>query len=826
MSTIVLSIASEVRRTVRSLLRHPAFTAAAVVTLALGIGATTAIFSVVYGVLIKPLPYPDADRLVSVRHTAPGFVTGLLGTADSMFVTYNQESRVFEQLGPWGEIGALALTGIGEPEQIRGVAVGDGALQALGVQPVLGRWFTAADHESGAEGIDAVILSYGLWQRHFAGDPSVLGRRLALNSEPGLVVGVMPAGFQFLSLTPDVIRASRRNPGQPLTLGNLNSAGIARLKSGATLAEANADLARLIPIWLDAWPEPRPGYREAVIGWRIAPAVRSLQEEVVGGVAGMLWLLMGTVGAVLLVACANIANLLLARADARRQELAIRATLGAGRGRIAAELLRESFVLGALGGAVGLGLAFAGLEVLAAFAPANLPRVEDIGVGPAVLAFAVAASLVSSLMFGAIPAVKHAFGSDSLLGVATRGASASRERNHTRGALIIAQVAFALVLLVGAGLMIRTFLALTAVDPGFKDPGNVQIARIWIPPALILDAERYTRLYREVGERLAALPGVEAAGFGGGVPGGGGTLGGPSFGGATIFVEDRPEASGSLTVSPGDVSPGYFEALGTRFVAGRDLAWADVDAGRNVTLVSENLARELWGEPQAALGKRIRRNASDPWREIVGVTQDVYYSLYQPAPRSAYQPIAPARNGLRTTTYVVRSERAGTESLAHEIRQTVWASNPDLTVYEVRTLQQHYSDSLARTSFMLVLLAIAGVMALFLSVVGIYGVISYIVSQRTREIGIRLALGAQARSVQRMFVREGLVVATVGVAIGLTAAVALSRWLTSFLFEVRPLDAPTYVAVLGVLFVAVSLATYLPARRAAKLDPVETLRAE
>jgi predicted permease len=812
---------------VRALWRRPGFTAAAVLTLALGVGATTAIFSVVYGVLLKPLPYPDADRLVSVRHATPGLTTGLSGIAASMYVTYAQENRVFEHLGSWGELGALALTGLGEPEQISGVVVGDGTLQALGVQPVLGRWFTADEHTAGAEGGDPVILSYGMWQRRFGGDPAVLGRALALDAVPAQVVGVMPAGFRFLGLTPDIIRPDRPRSSRPLTLGYLNAPGIARLKPGVTLADANADLARLLPIWLDAWPEGRPGFREEVVGWRIVPAVRSLQEEVVGGVAGMLWVLMGTVGAVLLVACANIANLLLARADGRRHELAIRAALGAGRARIAGELFRESFVLGALGGVVGLALAYAGLQLLPAFAPPNLPRVEDIGVGPAVLAFALVASLVSSLLFGAIPAVKHTLRSDSLLGVGTRSASATRERNRTRSALIVVQVAFALVLLVGAGLMIRTFLALIAVDPGFRQPETVQLARIWIPPARF-DAERGTTIYREILERIAALPGVSAAGYGCDVPGGGPTLGGPARG-IAISVEDRPDLGQSLQVNTGGGSPGCFEALGTRFVAGRDLEWADVDQRRPVTLVSENLARELWGEPQAALGKRIRSNASGPWLEIVGVTQDIYYSLYQPAPRSMYQPTAPVRgvrDVLLTTNYVIRSERSGTESLVNEIRQAVWASNPDLTVYEVHTLQQHYSSSLARTSFMLVLLAIAGVMALFLSVVGIYGVISYIVSQRTREIGIRLALGAQARSVRRMFVRQGLAVAMIGVAVGLGAAVALSRWLTSFLFEVQPLDLPTYVAVLGLLLTTVSLAAYVPARRAAAVDPAQTLRAE
>jgi len=835
MSTNLLSIASEFRRTVRRLLRHRAFTTAAVLTLALGIGATTAIFGVVYGVLIKPLPYPNADRLVSVRHAAPGSPAPVQGFSESQYVTYREASRAFEAMGLWSDSGR-ALTGLGDPEQVRVLTVTHGTLQALGVQPALGRWFVDAEHSPGAGAPASVIVSYAFWQRHFGGDESVLGRTLALDGRSYEIVGIMPQGFKFLDLKPqpDVIDAMRIGATEirrcaecapsPLGLGFLNYGGLARLKDRVTLAEATADVARMLPIWLDAWPA-RPDQREAIGNWRLAPLLTPLKDEVVGGVADMLWLLMATVGAVLLIACANIANLLLARADARRHELAIRAALGAGRGRIAGELFRESFVLGALGGAVGLALAYAGLQLLAAFAPPNLPRVEDIGVGPAVLAFAVAASLVSSLLFGAIPAVKHALRNDSLLGVAARGASASRERNRTRGALIVVQVAFALVLLVGSGLMIRTFLALTAVDPGFRQPETVQLARIWIPPALF-DAERGTVVYREILERIAALPGVSAAGYGCSVPGGGPALGGPR--GIPIFVEDRLDPQ-SLTVITEAPSPGCFEALGTRFVAGRDLTWADVDGGRPVTLVSENLARAVWGEPLAALDKRIRTNASGPWLEIVGVTQDLYYSLYQPAPRSMHQPIVlvrGVRDVLLGTNYVIRSDRAGTESLANEIRQAVWASNPGLTVYEVRTLQDRYSDSLARTSFMLVLLAIAGLMALFLSVVGIYGVISYIVSQRTREIGIRLALGAQQQAVKRMFVRHALAVAGIGIALGVGGAVTFSRSLASLLFDVRPLDLPTYVAVLVILLAAVFLAAYLPARRAANLDPVETLRAE
>ena len=820
-------IGRDLHYSLRALARRPSFTFAAVSTLALGIGATTAIFAVVYGVLIKPLPYPNSGELVSVRHTASGHPFGLsgalLGTADSMYVTYREENRVFEHIGLWSD-SERTLTGLGEPERIRTLSVTQGTLQALGVQPVLGRWFSDEEHTSAALGPDPVILSHAFWQRRFGGDESALGRTLSLDDRPSQVVGIMPPGFRFLNLTPqpDVISATRIDRSR-LTLDNLNSNGLARLKRGVTIADASADAARMLPIWLDAWPASAAA-RETVAGWRVTPAFRPLKDEVVGNVGGMLWTLMGSVGAVLLIACANIANLLLARADARRRELAIRAALGAGARRIAGEFLCESLVLGAIGGAVGLELAYAGLVLLAAFAPANLPRVDDIAVGPPVLAFAAISALVSSLLFGSIPAVKHALRSDALLRSGARDASANRERNRTRNGLIIVQVAFALVLLVGAGLMIRTFGALIAIEPGFTDPEHVQFARIFVPPTVIREPERYNRAYRDILDRIAALPGVTAVGWGDVPLVGRGSL-------VAISVEDRPNVAGESlpTRRFASVSPGYFEALGTRVVAGEDITWADIEAARKVALVSENLARELWGEPQAAIGKRIRvRTRTDPgaWSEIIGVTQDVYQDgLYQRPPAIVYYPLMMDGNQ-RAVTYAIRSDRAGTERLTNQVRQAVWATHPDLAVFDVRTLQEVYSGSLAQTSFMLVLLAIAGAMALVLSIVGIYGVISYVVSQRSREIGIRLALGAQVAAVKWMFVVYGLAVATVGIAAGLAAAVAFSRWMTSLLFEVQPLDPVTYLAVVGLLLSAVSLAAYVPARRAATIDPMMTLRAE
>ncbi len=838
------SLSSDLRRTARGLLRHPGFTAAAVLTLALGLGATTAIFGVVYGVLLKPLPYPDAHELVSLRHTAPGFAANFGGTPDdafglgeSMYVTYREENRVFEHVALFNN-SERTLTGLGEPEQLRVLAVADGTLQALGVQPALGRGFSDAEYTLGAaEGSDPVIVSYAFWQRRLGGEESALGRAFSLDTRPVQVVGIMPPGFRFLDLQPqpDVISAIGTDGSQiamttasnpyTLRLAPPNFAGFARLKDGVTLEEANADVARLLSLWLDAWPSGQRS-REEVAGWGFTPALKPLQTDIVGSVAGMLWVLMGTVGAVLLIACANIANLLLARADARRQELAIRTALGAGRRRIAGELMRESVVLGAIGGVAGVGLAHAGLRLLAAFAPPNLPRTGDIAISAPVLAFAAVTALIASLAFGSIPAIKHAFGGDTRLGA--RGATATPERNRTRSVLIVVQVALALVLLVGAGLMIRTSQALSSVDPGFRDPGDIQATRIFIPFAAIRDSERYSRVYREALERIAALPGVTAAGYGYayGVPlEGGGSTG-------TISVDGRSNAAGELLPIRRflSASPGYFEALGTRLIAGRHLEWADIEDRRTVALVSASLARELWGEPQAAIGQQIRSTSllggAAFSHEIIGVTQDVYQDgQHRPPPSTVYTPLITEGTDLRGVTYAIRSDRAGAESFADEVRQAIWASHPDIVV-TVRTMQDVYSASLARTSFMLVLLAIAGTMALFLSVVGIYGVISYIVSQRTREIGIRLVLGAKPPGVKRIFVVYGLTVAIIGMVVGLAAAAGLTRFLASQLFQVRPLDLPTYVAVVGVLLAAVSLAAYLPARRAANLDPAETLRAE
>jgi predicted permease len=837
------SVGRDMRYALRGLAQRPTFTFAAVLTLALGIGATTAIFSVVYSVLIKPLPYPNADELVRIRYRAASVANSAFGGSEpSMYFTYRDENRTFAGLGFWQESSAT-LSGLGEPERVRALQIMQGTLQALGVQPMRGRGFMEAEHGPAIEGPLPVILSHAFWQRRFGGDEAVLGRKLsiddALNGSgtlpltgPAQVVGIMPAEFRFLDVTsqPDVILAVRLDPAAQTILGNFSTQTFARLKRGVTPDEARADLERMWGIWLDAWPLFPGLTRETIERFGMTPIVRPLKDDMVGDVASTLWVLMGAIGAVLLVACANIANLMLVRADARRQEFAVRAALGAVPARIARELLIESLVIGAAGGALGLVLAHLGLEALVANAPSNLPRLQEIAVYPPVLAFTVAVSLASTVLFGSITALKHALHIDTSKTLAARGSSASRERSATRSALVVAQVALALVLVVSAALMIRTFQALRDIDPGFSDPATTQTLRVWIPTALIPDPKQYTRVEHEILDQLAALPGVASAGFANLLPLEGGYDNGPMLvEGLTLATDDTAQARRRKFVSPG-----YFEAMGTRIIAGRDITWSDIESGGHVALISEDFARELAAEPAGALGKRIRVPvATDAWREVIGVVQGVHETgLHEQAPSFVYYPTLVENMygtrllGRSAVAFVIRSERAGTASLVEEIRRAVRSVNASIPITQERTMQDLSADSVARTSFTLVMLAIAGGMALLLGVIGIYGVIAYVVSQRTREIGIRSALGAEPRQIKKMFLLHGLTLSGAGVVVGLVVAAALGRSMSSLLFGIEPLDPAAYVAAIGVILAAAALASYLPARRAATIDPIETLRAE
>jgi predicted permease len=831
----------------RGMRHNLTFTMVVVLTLALGIGANTAVFSVLNSILLKPLSYPRAEELVALRQIAPGAVgsssSDRLSLSPSMYLTYAEQNRVFQSLGVWTST-ISTVTGLAEPEQVRVILISDGVLQALNVAPVAGRWLLPEDQIGATRpppsvfmATTTIMLGYGYWQRRFGGDRSVIGRTITVDSRPKEIVGVMPQGFRVGNAEPDVIWPAAFDRGR-LTLGGFNYQGIARLKPGITIAQANADLARMVPLWMDSWSDG-PGTNSRVYEtWKIAPDLRPLKQEVVGSVTDVLWIVMATIGLVMLIACANVANLFLVRADVRQREFSLRAALGASRGQIVRSLLVESVLLGLIGGVMGLGVAHAGLSLLLVIGPANFPRLSEVSLDSRAVGFTVFLSLLSGLVFGLIPALKYTGPRISAaLASIGRTASWSRERHRVRSVLVVVQVAIALVLLVSAGLMIRTFQSIQTVEPGFTKAEHLQIMRIFIPASLVPDAERVTRMQNDIQDKLSSIPGVTAAAFGSAMPmeGLGSNLGVLNWG--VIRTDDRAADQGAD--SPPVrlfkyASPGFFQTAGTRLLAGREITWTEVYGLRPVVMISENLARELWGTPTAALGKGLRQHPGMPWHEVIGVVQDVRESgVYQQAPSTVYWPSMSVflnassgrPNAIRQVTFIIRSERTGTEGFLNQVRQAVWSVNSSLPV-SPQTMREIYDQSLARTSFTLVMLAIAASIALLLGVVGIYGVISYLISQRRREIGIRAALGAQQGELKRMFVRHGLALAGVGVAIGLGAAAVLTRLMSSLLYGITPLDPMTYAVVPVILVIATALGSYLPARRAVSIDPLETLRSD
>ena len=827
------SLLADFKFTLRRLRNAPGFAVTVLLTLAIGIGANTAVFSVIDGVLLKPLPYPRSSELVALRLEAPGasglanFESGLRLSA-SMYFTFSDHNQSFQSLGVWVPSTAN-VTGIAQPEEVHTLMITDGVLQTLDIPAAVGRWLSAADQDP--HGAKRIMLSYGYWQRRLGGDRSVIGRSIQLDSQTVEIVGVMPRGFRFVDNDFDMLVPLQFDRGK-MILAGFGCNGIGRLKPGVTIAQANADISRLIERWMHTYsngPGTDPFYYR---NWRITPAFLSLKQQVIGNVSSVLWVVMATVGLVMLIACVNIANLLLVRAESRQLELSIRAALGAGRARIARELLFESVALGLIGGALAVGVAYAGLRFLVALGPANLPRLSEVTLDGRSLAFTLVVSVISGLLFGSIPAIKYASTrAAAALSGSSRTASASRTRHRSSDILVVTQVAMALVLLISALLMIRTFAALRNVDPGFSDPAHLETMHIYIPELLVSDPVQTTRMQNEIADKISALPGVTSAGFSGGVP-----MEGIDPNWDEIAVEGKRYERGEPPLRLFNfVSPGYFSTMGTRLIAGRDFTWSDIYGLHNYIMVSENFARENWGSAPAAIGKRARQFSSMPWQVVIGVVQDVRHNgVDETAPEIIYWPAmlqSPyTRNftieASRAVTFTVRSRRAGSESLVADIQQAVWSVNGNLPVATPGSMQDIYAKSMARTSFALAMLGIAGTMALALGIIGIYGVISYAVSQRTREIGIRLALGAQKNELKWMFVRSALTLTAIGVGIGITAAAALTQSMRSLLFGISPLDPVTYVTVPLLLAAAAILASYLPARRAASINPVDALRVE
>ena len=823
------TLSSTLRAAVRRLARTPVFTIAALVTLAVGIGANTAIFSVVNGVLLKPLPYEDPERLVGTWHAAPGLGFETLNQSPALYFTYRAESRLLEEVALWDNQ-TISVTGLDRPEQVPALLVTDGFFPLLGVGAARGRVFSREDDSPGAA--PTIVISHGYWRQAFGGDPGVIGRTLTVGGRAREIIGVLPEGFRFLDHDASIYYPPQFDPAE-LFVGNFSYQGIARMKPGVTTEQVKAELEPLVRVAMQRYPGP---ISESMLEQaRFAALIRPLKADQIGDVGSVLWVLLGTVAMVLLIACANVANLFMVRAEGRVRDVAVRTALGAGRRHVAAQFLGESVLLGLAGGVVGLGLAWAGIKLLVALAPA-LPRLHEVTLTPTVLGFTLAISVLAGLLFGAIPLLRYGRPNlTSALKEGSRGTTGGRERHRARNGLVVAQVALALVLLVGSGLMVRSFQALRAVSPGFERPEEIFTFRISVPGAVVEDPAQVALLYEQVHANLAAIPGVRA-------------VGGTSSitmdrydSNDPVLVEDQPVEPGQLPPVRRLkwVLPGYFETMENRLVAGRTLTWSDIHRRADVALVTEDFAREHWDDARQAVGRRITigidlaTDGEPRWREIIGVVGAVHDDgVDQAAVPVVYWPAAiedfwePGLMVQRGMAFTLRTapERMGT--LLPQVQRAVWDVNANLPIASVRTVEEIRAQSLARTSFTLVMLGIAAAVALLLGAVGLYGVISYSVSQRSREIGVRMALGAQRSDVSRMVVGEGMALAGVGLAVGLVAAFGATRLMSSLLFGVRAADPLTYGSVALLLAGVALLASWLPARRATGLDPARTLRQE
>ena len=819
----------QLKNILRRLSRAPVFTVVTLVILAVGIGATTAIFSIVNGILLKPLPYDHPEELVDLRLTAPGFGVPVLPLATGAYFALREENHVFQDVGMYdaginSDGQSVNVTGLGEVMRVSALPVTASVLRILRATPISGRIFTEADEVPGGE--DTAILTYGYWHRQFDNRP-VIGTTLDVDGKPHTIIGVLPESFRFLDITDLSILLPMKLNRTAAAL-DWNYPGIARLKPGVTLAEANTDVTRMIDI-LGRRFFPSPAGQKTWARGRVGPHLQSLKQAMIGGVGKILWIVMAGVGLLLVIACANLANLLLVRAEGRKEEMTIRVALGASGRRIASEFFSESLVLAVLGSLLGVGLAYAALRILIGIAPAGLPRLHEIGIDGKVILFTLAVSVAALLLFGSAPSLQYAgAGVAGALREGGRSLSESRARKHFRSGLVIIQVALALVLLVSSGLMIRTFRSLTRVNPGFQGPSEVQTFRVDIPEAMVKDPMDVTRLQEAISHKLEAIPGVSSVGISRNLPMDDSLWGGP------IVVEGRvyPPGQNPPRARFGFLGPGFLNTQGTPLVAGRDYTWTDIYNMPPVILVSENFARQNWGDPANALGKQIQEIKN--WRQIIGVVADVHQDgVDKEPPPTVYWPIltfevdgVPAEGVRRRVAFAIRSQRTGTESFVKEVRYAVRSAAPNIPLFEMHTLNYYYTRSMARTSFTLMILAIAAGMALLVGAVGLHGVIAYSVVLRRREIGVRMALGAQKRDALKLVVGDGLIMTLLGIGIGIGAALGLTHFLSSLLYGVKPADPLTFAAVSFFLMIVAFFASYAPGRAAAKVDPARTLRNE
>jgi putative ABC transport system permease protein len=811
-----------IRFAIRSLLRSPGFTGVAVAALALGIGATTAIFTVLNAIVLEPLPYPRSDRLVHIGHPVPGEnPEWKWGLSEAGYFHFLEHNRTLEDLAIYTR-DQMTLGADGPAERARTALASANIFGVLGARPVLGRLLTTEDNRASNAPVSAAVLGYDYWQARFGGDPSIVGRTVRIEGVPVEVVGVAERGFHLPDGPTDLWVPLAINPSNP-PVNSHQFEGIGRLREGVGITAAAQDLVQLKNRFPEVLPEAYfPGFIEQT-GFTVE--VLPLRQQVVGEVQTLLWVLLAAVGIVLLIACANVTNLFLVRAESSRREISIRAALGASGRDLASRYVMEGLIIAVLAGALGLALAAAGIRLVVAFGPETLPRLWELGLGGQSLAFAAAAALSTGIFFGVLPLLRTR-PSFRDLREGGRGMTASRGRHVVRSGLVVVEIALALVLLAGAALMLRTFANLRAVEPGL-DAEGVLVAEIALPAVAYQTSASIAAFHRELATRLEALPGVVAVGATQSLPlaGGGGC--------ALVFTDDAAaeQRNSSCFAQPVRVAPGYFAAMGIP-VRGREPTWNDVEARTGEVVISRAVAERLWpGEDP--IGKGIRGNSSrPPFYRIVGVAEHVRgHGLDRPAGEEVYFPMIPMEGaGLwgspLSMTVTVKTALAQPESLAPALRATVTALEADAAIGRVDTMQRIVAGSLGRASFAMLLLGSAAATALILGVIGLYGVVSYTVAQRTSEIGVRMALGARMEQVAGMVVRQSGQLAALGVALGLILAVASTRVLASLLYGVSPVD-PLSLAAVAALLVAVALgASYLPARRAARVDPMVALRAE
>jgi putative ABC transport system permease protein len=814
------TLLQDIRFSARMLRKRPGFTAAILIVLALGIGGVTAIFSIVNTVLLRPLPYKDSERLVMLWENNPKLQMGFdqIPVSPANLQDWRDQSQVFESVGAFW-VSPYAITGGDNPLRVEGARMTASVFPMLGVAPLMGRTFLPEEEQVGNDQV--VVLSYGLWQRRFGSDNAILGKTVMLNGQTHTVIGVMPADFQFprRSEMPAAFKffppqselwtPMSSTPAQAANRSARSLAAIARLKPTASIEQAQTEMRTIAQRLEQEYPKTNAGFGVSVI---------SAHEQAVGEVRSAFLILLGVVAFVLLIACANVANLLLARAASRGKEIAIRTALGASRSRLIRQLLTESVMLGVIGGALGLLVAIIGLKLLLAFSPANIPRAQEIGIDGVVLGFTFLISVVTGLVFGLVPALRA-----SKLGLHDTlkegGRSSASGGRRTRNVLVVSEIALALILLIGAGLLVKSFLRLQQINPGFN-LNNILTMEIDRRSLKEATPQQSAAFYQQVIERTKGLPGVTSVAVSTNIPLGGATAG------SGFLIENRPpppagqEPLADLTT----ISPDFFQTMGIKLIDGHFFTEHDGAEAPKVAIISKIMADRFWPN-ESPIGKHIHLGAeTGVSREIVGVVANVGHSSLTGKPRPEIY--LPYLQGSASFMYLVAHTTPEPTSLVASVRSQVWAVDKDQPVSNIKTMEQIFSESVAQPSLYALLLSLFAGVALILAGVGIYGVMAYSVTQRTNEIGIRLALGARPGNILKLIIGQGMFVAVIGLVIGLVVAFIVTRLMTSLLYGVSASDPLTFGIVTLILASVAFLACYIPARRAAGVDPMVALRQE